>query len=47
MTEEKKTNDFTVILPAKNEFQVTQTVDLADMTYEAFEEHLFKTGFLM
>ncbi len=42
--EDKKTNDFTLIWPAKNELQVTQTVDLADMTYEAFEEHLFKTG---
>ncbi len=44
MDEEKKTNDFTLIWPVKSESEAIQSVDLADITDEAFEEHLFKSG---
>lgn len=44
MADEKKTNDFTLIWPVKNKSEVTHSSDLADITYEAFEEHLFKSG---
>ena len=44
MDTEKKTNDFTIIWPAINKSNIVHSANLADITYEAFEEHLFKDG---
>ena len=44
MDTEKKTNDFSIIWPSVKKSNIVHSANLADITYEAFEKHLFKSG---